>query len=103
MEKITLQPGEAVDINGAIIGMEIVDKLLSLQLGIDSPGNEPREQNIGIKEDMGTYRRIIMFLASEAENFNDEKEALKWIHAVEILMDQWSAFRVPGSKAVKLW
>jgi hypothetical protein len=101
MNKITLQPGEAVEINGAIIGMEIVDKLLSLQLGIDSPGNEPRRINIGLEEDMGTYQDLIMFLASEAQNFNDETEALKWFSRVDVLMDQWNAFRVPGTGKVK--
>lgn len=103
MQKITLLPGEAVGINGAIIGMEIVDKLLSLQLGIDSPGCQPREQNIGIEEDMGSYRRLIMFLASEAENFNNEKEALGRISGIVTLMNQWNAFRVPGTKEVKPW
>ncbi len=103
MQKITLQPGEAVEINGAIIGMEIVDKLLSLQLGIDSPGDEPREKNIGVEEDMGPYGRIILFLSREANYIEDKNELSKWLSCLTSLMDAWNSFRIPGTKKVTLW
>lgn len=97
MQKITLQPGEAVEINGAIIGMEIVDKLLSLQQGIDSPGNKSREQNIGITEQKGSYRRLIMFMADQAYCFDDKEGALEWMGSISVMMNDWDSFRIPGT------
>ncbi len=101
MQKITLQTGEAIEINGAIIGLEIVDKLLSLQLGIDSPGFPAREQNIGIKEEMGAYERLILFLCSEAEAIEDKEELTKWLFSITTLRDTLNSFRIPGTKDVK--
>ena len=103
MQKITLQLGEVVDINGAIIGMEIVDTLLDLQFGIDRPGMPARENNVGIEESQGSYRRTVLFLSSEADYINDKDGLCSELTGLITLMDQWNRFRIPGTEKVKPW
>lgn len=103
MQKITLQQGEAVEINGAIIGLEIVDTILDLQRGIDHPGISARENNSGIEESQDSYRRLIMFLASEADYITDKEALASWLTSMTSMMGEWNKFRVPGTEKVKLY
>lgn len=101
MQKITLKPGEAVEINGAIIGMEIVDFLLDCQLGIVSPGTLPGEQNSGIEEYKKEYNNLILFLASEASSFDDKEDLIAWFDSINALRNMWNKLRIPGTKVSK--
>lgn len=95
MEKITLNPGETIAINDVIISSKIIDFLLDLQLGIDHPGMPARENNIGIEEYQESYNHLILFMASEAGNFNDKEQLISWFDSITSMRDMWNRFRVP--------
>lgn len=101
MQKITLQPGEAVEINGAIIGMEIVYLLLDCQLGIDSPGHKPREANSGLEEYKNAYNKLIIFLSGEADSFSDKDKFSSGLSSINTMRDMWDRLRIPGTEVSK--
>lgn len=97
MQTITLTLGHSVSIEGAIINKDIIDFLLDLQQGIDTPGMKPRGENIGIKEYQKSYSNLILFMAKEADSFNDKEEFASWMTSIIAMKNMWSRLRIPGT------
>lgn len=95
MEKITILPGESVDINGAIIGMEIVDTLLNLQLGIECPGMPARGSDKGVEYRQKDYDDLIIFLASESGNIENHEDLAAFLCSITYMKKMWNRFRIP--------
>lgn len=102
MQKITLEPGETVEINGAIIGMEIVDTLLNLQLGIEHPLMSASGSDKGVECRQKDYDDLIIFLASEAGNIENHEDLAAFLCSISYMKKMWNRFRIPCTKKVEL-
>lgn len=95
IQKITLEKGKTIEINGAILDSRIVDEIAELQrLCNDKP-------NSGISANMETYKRLILFMASEADYFSDPTTAFEWMGGISSMMNVWNIFRLPGTEPIK--
>jgi hypothetical protein len=105
MQKITLNPGEAVEINCVLLGEDILNEIYFLQTGVMSRGveNPILRENDGIKEVTGTYNRLLNFIVSAAGDMNDDISALLYIQFVMYRMKDLQKFKIPGTDGVVLY
>jgi hypothetical protein len=103
MQKITLEPDQIISINGTILNAAILSEILFLQTGKENESSNTLSENYGIKEGIEQNQRFMNFLASEAYNFNNKEEALKYIEYLFQIMKYSQVFRIPGTKEIELF
>ena len=93
---LSLSGNEVVEINGAIVGLEIVDMLRYLQLGIETGSyyTTPNGEN-GIDCFEKDYDDLTIFLASEAGNIEDKRELAAFLCSISYMKRRWDNFRNP--------